>query len=82
MSNRQDRVTEVVDALLRYLASHPDAADTVDGIAEWWLPRGARAERGIVEAALERLLAQGIVRRQTNTDQHVLYLAQRRPRAR
>ncbi|MFW5397829.1 MAG: hypothetical protein XXXNARYT_003557 [Candidatus Accumulibacter regalis] len=28
----QPRLSEVVDAILRYLYSHPDAADTVDGI--------------------------------------------------
>lgn len=30
---------EVEDAILAYLAEHPHAADTLQGIAEWWLMR-------------------------------------------
>jgi hypothetical protein len=39
MRPEQERLVEVVDAILRYLHSHPHAADTVEGIAKWWLPR-------------------------------------------
>ncbi|HCZ15240.1 MAG TPA: helix-turn-helix domain-containing protein [Accumulibacter sp.] len=69
----QPRLTELVDALLRYLHRHPDAADTVDGICEWWLPRHWRVDRQKVEAALERMEAQGLVRRRENADRHVLF---------
>ena len=70
----QPRLTEVVDAILRYLHSHPDAADTVDGICEWWLPRHWRVDSERVEAALVRMLAQGLVCRRENADHHVVYL--------
>lgn len=30
---------EVADAILGYLAEHPQAMDTLEGIAEWWLMR-------------------------------------------
>ncbi|WP_291991214.1 hypothetical protein [Candidatus Accumulibacter sp. ACC007] len=70
----QPRLSEVVDAILRYLYSHPDAADTVDGICEWWLPRHWRVDTRCVEAALLRMLAQGLVRRRENADRHVVYL--------
>lgn len=30
---------EVEVAIIGYLRSHPDAADTLDGIVEWWLPQ-------------------------------------------
>lgn len=28
---------EVAERILRYLREHPEAKDTVEGIAEWWL---------------------------------------------
>ena len=70
----QPRLSEVVDAILRYLHSHPDAADTVDGICEWWLPRHWRVDIERVEAALVRMQAQGLVCRRENADRHVVYL--------
>ena len=30
---------ELCDAIVGYLRDHPNAADTLEGIAEWWLPR-------------------------------------------
>lgn len=30
---------EMADAVLGYLAEHPEASDTLEGIAEWWLMR-------------------------------------------
>jgi hypothetical protein len=43
-----------------YLAAHPDAADTMDGIARWWLPR-QRLEDAMhkIEQALAYLAAHG-----------------------
>jgi hypothetical protein len=30
---------EIARAILRYLQKHPEAKDTLDGIAQWWLLR-------------------------------------------
>ena len=30
---------EIAEAILRYLAEHPQAMDTVEGIAQWWIMR-------------------------------------------
>ncbi|MFT3849022.1 MAG: hypothetical protein QM739_10145 [Propionivibrio sp.] len=73
MRLQEDRLTEVVDAILRYLSSHPDAADTSEGIAKWWMPADHAADADTVRSALARLEAQGLVHRRINADQHVLY---------
>ena len=73
MQAQEDHTTEVVDAILRYLASHPDAADTSEGIARWWMPADHAADPDAVLSALARLEAQGLVHRRTNADRHVLY---------
>ena len=30
---------EIEEAVLSFLGRHPQAADTLEGIAEWWLPQ-------------------------------------------
>lgn len=73
MQPQDDQLTEVVDAILRYLNSHPDAADTSEGIAKWWLPAELRVDAETVHSALARLEAQRLVHRRNNADQHVVY---------
>ncbi|MCW5665826.1 MAG: hypothetical protein KIT35_18505 [Piscinibacter sp.] len=57
-------VDAIASAIRGYLAEHPNAADTVEGIRRWWL-LGTLGEvpPELVEQALEQLLAQGRVRR-------------------
>ena len=73
MQVKEDHLTEVVDAILRYLASHPDAADTSEGIAKWWVPTERGVDTDAVRSALARLDAQGLVHRRINADKHVVY---------
>ena len=56
----QRQEQELAEAILHYLVEHPQAMDTLEGIAEWWLLRreiGVAVER--VERALAQLTAQG-----------------------
>src|SRR5260370_1358951 len=57
-----DEEQEIVREILRYLNKHPDAKDTLDGIAKWWLLR-EWTERKLVEvkAAVSFLLSKGLV---------------------
>ncbi len=73
MQPQQQHLTDVVDAILRYLHTHPEAADSAEGIAKWWLPGDWCVDVHTVEAALSRLQQQGLVSQRTNADQHVLY---------
>jgi hypothetical protein len=61
-----DRTEEIAVQVARYLRVHPDASDTVDGIARWWLARQRFDDaREMVLAALERLVERGLVERRT-----------------
>jgi hypothetical protein len=65
-------------AILGYLRTHPQAADTVAGIVEWWLPRHLPAEAvERVQAALDELVAQGWVEKIVLVGGTVLYAADR-----
>jgi hypothetical protein len=48
--------------ILLYLASHPNAGDTLQNIAKWWIPFERLLPRwSIVEEALAYLVAQGLL---------------------
>jgi Fe2+ or Zn2+ uptake regulation protein len=49
-------------AILEYLAEHPQAMDTLEGIAAWWLMRQqVRTEVSTLRKAVERLVAEGLL---------------------
>jgi hypothetical protein len=73
MQPQEEHLIEVVDAILRYLHSHPDAADTVEGITKWWLPATGCRDIRTVQVALARLEAQGLIHRRVQADRHVVY---------
>ena len=70
----KDEVHTVVEALRRYTSDNPQACDTPDGIARWWLH--GRHAAGVVERALDSLLQQGLLERMPAADGRVRY---RRP---
>ncbi len=48
--------------ILEYLHAHPFAADTLDGIGQWWLPvRRHEIPKDIIQEALDDLIRQGFV---------------------
>ena len=59
----------IAEEIPRYLRDHPDAADSFEGIRQWWLPR-VRFEEATasIEKALQELLERGVVVRQVMPD--------------
>ena len=72
------RVDAVAGEIRRYLDAHPDAADTVDGVLQWWLPAAsASVSRETVEHALDVLVGTGEIVRRIHADGTVIYGRQR-----
>lgn len=68
---------ELEQLLERYLAAHPNAADTVDGVRRWWLGDPAIAPDD-VEAALEALVTRGLLDKRRLPDGAAIYARSRR----
>lgn len=67
-------LTEELAAILAYLSANPQAADTLEGIAVWWIPRSMQPVRyDRLEAALEQLVVQGILQRRVASAGRVVY---------
>ena len=61
-------------ALRRHLESYPDAADSLEGIRQWWLPESLRvAPLELLQEAVEVLVADGEMRRKPLPDGTTLY---------
>jgi len=76
MKQGADSVDELAETIFRYVASCPNACDTVDGICEWWIPRQRYLDaKGDVLAALELLRARGRIDMRTGADGQVRYRA-------
>ena len=62
--------------IMEYLRAHPSAADTIDGIIQWWLPlQGGEMKREDIERALEDLVKQGQVEYVSTGDKKIFRLA-------
>ncbi len=65
---------EIEDAVLSYLDRHPLAADTLEGIASWWLPQQRYVTaQARIEAVLQQLVLQGELRVRTLPNGTALY---------
>jgi len=63
----EDRINRVATEIERYLETHPLAADSLEGIAIWWLTQQRIGEElAVIRAALVRLADAGII----STNEH------------
>lgn len=62
------------EGILRYLREHPEAADSLEGIASWWLPASAYSQPSeAVQRALDRLVEEHRIARLHLADGRTLY---------
>ena len=64
----------LVHEISSYLTRHPEARDTVEGIAEWWLLRQQiHDQTAAVRAALEQLVLEDLVLERRGLDGRAFY---------
>lgn len=67
-------VMTIVQHLSRYLQGHPDACDTSEGIARWWIDADPPpVPVAIVEAALGWMMACGVIESSRAADGRTRY---------
>lgn len=65
-------------AITRHLELHPDASDTPEGISGFWLStQQVKASVSLVEAVLEEMVLDGILRMRGLPDGGVIFAARR-----
>lgn len=65
---------EIETAVLAYLDRHPNAADTLDGIANWWLPQQRYITAQVrIQAVLQKLVSRGVLQLRRLPDGAALY---------
>ena len=76
MRGHDQQVEDVAVEIGRYLHKHPDAADSVDGVRQWWLStESAGTSVAVVSAALERLELRGVIKLRVLPDGTRIYSA-------
>ena len=68
-SGDPEKTWEVALKILRYLQEHPRAADTANGILEWWLlKQSISEEQNLVDQALKMLIEKNLILSNTAID--------------
>jgi len=74
LSQNDNEIVQVAEDIERYLVTHPNAADTLEGIARWWLQQQRFIDSlDRVYEALEVLIRKGMVKKMTNADGKNIY---------
>lgn len=65
-TNDEQEIKLIAEQITRYLRTHNNATDTLEGIAQWWLvQQRIYEERQRVQKALDYLCDQGLIRKRT-----------------
>ena len=76
MPDNNDEESKVLaEQIERYLDSHPDAADSLEGIVKWWIPHQQYIESvDKVYKALNYLVENGMLSQKTLSDGSKIYV--------
>jgi hypothetical protein len=79
MSRNDELLDDIAERLRGYLDANPDAADTIEGVEQWWLADVTIDQwvRASLERALERLVDEGRLVKRTGADGSVIWVAVR-----
>ena len=67
-------LSRLESAISEYLLRHPQAADTLEGVFQWWLGEYAiSASREKISQALENLVQRGVVEKSELHDGSAIY---------
>ena len=72
MAHPQSKVPDIASVIGRYLADHPNASDSLEGVQRWWLG-DVEAPGPTVQQALDQLVKKGTVMRKMLPDGTVVY---------
>lgn len=75
-SRDDSRIEWITTLLAAYWRRHPNAADTVEGVA-WWIPELASESPALVVRALDVLVARKVAHKRQRADGTVIYSAQK-----
>jgi DNA-binding MarR family transcriptional regulator len=72
------RRSRIARAVLNYLRRNPEAQDTIEGIAEWWLAdQFLRLHPSTLKGALNELVARGFILQRKGKDSQIHYRVNR-----
>jgi len=73
MDEKSAAVDAIAERIRQYLLAYPNAADTVEGVALWWLSGNSSVEWSLlVRSAIDKLVALGLAERTTLPDGTVI----------
>ncbi len=74
-----DETQPITYDILAYLSENPDAQDTLEGIAEWWLSeQTVKPSMTVVAEALTELVDRGLILARSGKESRTFYKVNRR----
>ncbi len=74
MVQNDNEIGRLIQEIEQYLLTHPNAADTIEGIAKWWLQQQRYMDSvECIHNALDVLIERGLVKKRTNADGKNIY---------